>query len=526
MITAALGVGYLILAPSSTDLAAASYRSDLFGRVGFTLWDNSWFAGHHLPAYSVLSPGIGALLSPRLEAAIAMTAAAALFDALIGGRFPPRAVRIAAPWFAFGAGISLLSSRVAFDVGLAIGFASLLAAQRSRPRMAIALALLCPLASPVAGAFLALAGVSWALTGKARVLASAIGVCALAPIGLLALAFPEGGTQPFAENAFYPALFLVVVITLAIPRTRGDRLLAMLRVGGVLYALALIGSYVLSTAVGGNSVRLGALLAGPLAACMFLDAERGRRRGLLLVVLAPFLVYWQAKAPVTDLSTTASDPGVHASYYRPLLDELRGLGIGYGRRPARIEVVPLTDHWESRWMAPAIMLARGWERQLDRYRDHVFYSEVNGSPQPTPGSYRGWLSEQSVSYVALPDARLDNSALTESVLLRSGRLSYLHEIWHSAHWRLFAVEQPTPLVSLPATMSSVGTDSFTLDVPRAGDYTVRIHFTPYWALSGGHGCVSQSSGDWTRVHALGAGELHVEISFSLGRVFSHGPRCD
>src|ERR1019366_2179008 len=36
-ITAVLAVAYLIIAPSSPDLAAASYRSELFARSGFSL---------------------------------------------------------------------------------------------------------------------------------------------------------------------------------------------------------------------------------------------------------------------------------------------------------------------------------------------------------------------------------------------------------------------------------------------------------------------------------------------------------
>ena len=55
----------------------------------------------------------------------------------------------------------------------------------------------------------------------------------------------------------------------------------------------------------------------------------------------------------------------HASYYTPLIGELHSLGIGYGARPARIEVVATVDHWEARWIAPHVMIARGWERQLD-----------------------------------------------------------------------------------------------------------------------------------------------------------------
>ncbi|HEX7609414.1 MAG TPA: hypothetical protein VF380_01965, partial [Solirubrobacteraceae bacterium] len=215
-----------------------------------------------------------------------------------------------------------------------------------------------------------------------------------------------------------------------------------------------------------------------------------------------------------------------ASYYRPLLGELQALGVGYAGTPARVEVVPITDHWEARWVAPHVMIARGWERQLDRYRDPIFYDE---STPLTPARYRAWLSEQSVSYVALPDVPLDYSSISEGRLLRGqlggGLPPYLREVWHSAHWRLFAVAQPRPLVERGGTLTHVSTDSFALAAPRAGAYTVRLHFTPYWALASGRGCLSRAAGDWTQVQARAPGILRVVIAFSVARIFDHGARC-
>ena len=120
-LTALLALGYLIVAPQSPDLAAASYRSHLFSQLGFTLWDNSWYGGHHLPAYSLIAPALGAAIGPALLAALSMVAATALFEIAIDGRFPRRAARAGALFFAVGAGVALLSSRVPFDLGLAIG---------------------------------------------------------------------------------------------------------------------------------------------------------------------------------------------------------------------------------------------------------------------------------------------------------------------------------------------------------------------------------------------------------------------
>jgi hypothetical protein len=516
-IAALLGIVYLILAPQSPDLAAASYRSHLFSQLGFTVWDNSWYGGHHLPAYSLLAPALGALIGPSLVAALSMVAATALFARLVEGPFPARAGRIAAVWFAVGAGIALLSSRVPFDLGLAIGMGALLLAQRGRLIAALAVTVLCSLASPVAGAFLATATLAWALTSERRAWPLGLTIAALAPIGLLTVVFPEGGSQPFVASAFYPALAGVLILIALIPPEQRT-----LRVGAVLYGAALIGSYLLPTAVGGNADRLGALTAGPVAALVLAGTASRWRSRILLVLVAP-LLYWQANAPLTDYVSTVSNPAVRASYYTPLLDELQVLGIGYGRRPARIEVVPTVDHWEARYVAPATMLARGWERQLDGYRNGLFYGSKGSL---TAARYRSWLDAQAISYVALPDASLDYSGKEEARLVSgAGAAGFLREVWSSAHWRLFAVTDPAPLTQPPSSLLALSQDSFSLSAPAPGSYTVRVHFTPYWAVAAGAGCVGQAPGDWTSVRALRAGTLRVVIRFSLARIFEHGARC-
>ena len=557
-ITAALAVVYLILAPHSADLAAATYRSDLFGKVGFTLWDNGWYAGHHLPAYSLFAPALGWLIGPALLAALSMTLAAVLFAALIDGHFPARATRIAAVWFALGAGVSLLSSRVPFDLGLAIGLAALLAGQRGRRVLAVTLAVCCSLASPVAGAFLALATLAWTIGGHfsaggprtvggpflarvdarrgpgasahSRWLPALMTLAALAPIAALELLFPEGGSQPFVPSAFYPGLLgLLIIAVLIDPEQR------VLKIGTLLYIGAYVAAYLLPTAVGANVDRLGALLAGPVAACVL--AGRSRRRRIILLVLAPFLLYWQVNAPLSDFASAISNPAAQASYYTPLLAELRALDIGYSARPARIEVVPTSDHWEAVWVAEHVAIARGWERQLDSYRNGLFYDE---STPLTPTAYHDWLSEQAIAYVALPDAPLDYSGTTEARLLQRAfaprpaaqgstsppaARSYLREAWRSAHWRLFAVLDARPLAESPAVLTQLQSDSFTVRVPRPGRYLVRVHFTPYWTVSDGHGCVGEAPGGWTRLQADRAGSLHVSIDFSLRRVLGGGARC-
>jgi hypothetical protein len=539
LLTTAIALAYVIVAPISSDLAAAGYRSELVSRAGLTLWDSGWYGGHHVLAYSVLAPALGAALSPQLLAGASAVIATALFGVLVQRRYAPRAAYVATLWFALGASVALLANRVPFELGLALALAALVAAtlavrappaagRTGRARaaalgLALALAVLSALASPVAGAFLALAALAWVLAGDARGVGLALAGAALASVALLELAFPEGGTQPFVASAFYPALAAVLVFAMVLPARE-----RVLRAGALLYALAMIGAYAIPSAVGGNADRLGSLLAGPLLACALLvdrpGSEAGTRswRRWALVALAPALLYWQVRAPIADFVSAADDPAAKRSYYAPLLAELQRLGVGYGARPARIEVVPSRDHAEARWVAGRVAIARGWERQLDTSRDALFYT---GARRLSAARYAAWLRANAVSYVALADAPVDYSARAEARLVRE-RPPYLREIWRSSHWHVFAVTAPRPLAQPPAALTRLGPDSFTVRAPHAGSYVVRVRFTPYWALASGRGCVRRARGGWTTVQTRLAGAANVAIEFSLSRVFEHGPRCD
>jgi hypothetical protein len=298
-----------------------------------------------------------------------------------------------------------------------------------------------------------------------------------------------------------------------------------LRVGLVLYALLLVVSEALSTPMGGNAVRLGALFAGPVAALTLLPH---RRRALLLLVLP--LLYWQVSAPVDDFARASGDASVDASYYDGMLAFLRSRPDG----PFRVEI-PFTDnHWESARVAPSFPLARGWERQLDRKLNGLFY---DGRPL-TPARYRRWLDENAVAYVALADAPVDYSAATEAKLVREGALPYLHEVFHDAHWRVFAVDHPAPLASGGgARVTALGADRVELDVPRApATVHLRVRFTPYWKVTEGAGCVvvdrpagvddqDPVADPWTAIQVTRPGRIRLTTRFSLSRVRATGERC-
>jgi hypothetical protein len=463
-IALALGVpltaAYLAVSPPAGDLAAATYRSDLFARVGFAARDTGWYAahGHWLPGYSLLSPALGALLGVRALLALSALVACVLFAMLAERAFDRPGARAAAGSFALGVCVSLLSGRVPYGLGFAMGLAAVLALVHSLPpsragdrtreqarrgtvgaALALALGALAGLASPVAGALLALVAIAaaiGALLARPRTSVhagrfAALAACALAPVLALALAYPDGGYEPFAASAFWPALAGVASIALLLPRgPLPERTWLAARVGAGLYALALIAAYAIRTPMGGNAARLGALLAAPLLAGVLWQRHRP-----LLFALAPALLYWQLATPIRDYAAIADDPSVTASYYAPLRAELRRLDPGAAPGGGRVIVeVPMTKaHWEAAFLAghDGIELARGWERQLDTRYAAIFYR-----PALSASAYRAWLAANRVRYVALPDAPLDRAGSQEGALVARG-LPYMRELWRSEHWRVY-----------------------------------------------------------------------------------------
>lgn len=510
LLTAGISVVYLLAAPPSADLAAQQYRTDLAKRAGLTVWDNAWYAGHHIPGYSLIFPWLGAILTPQVTGALAATAAAALFGGILSRHWPADAAAVAAWWFAAGVAGMLWTGRLTFALGLAFGLAAVALAQRERRVLAPPAALLTAAASPVAALFLALGAVAWLVADAARRVDAAVLLAAsLLPVAFLAVAFPEGGTEPFPPITFWPVVVMLGVLLVVLPREE-----RLLRIGVALYGLACVASYVVDTPMGSNVIRLGALFAGPLLAAALWPARR-----VLLAVLAVPLLYWQFLAPVRDWLRARDDPAVHAVYYQGLLGFLGA--PERGTRPFRVEVPFTRSHWEGRYVAARRPLARGWERQLDIARNGLFY---DGRPL-TAARYRRWLDELGVRYVALPDATLDHSARAEAALIRRG-LPYLRPVWRDAHWRVYEVDGARPIAVGGAQMVRMSSDGFTLQADRPGsDTLVHVHFSPYWGLDGARGCVSRAPGDWTRVRLADAGTARVTARFAPGRILDHGPRC-
>lgn len=502
-LSGALAALYLIWEPMSADLAAQTYRTGLFEREGFTIWNGQWYGGHHTPGYSLLFPPVASLLGLRLAGALSAVAAAALFVPLARHHFGPSAW-LGCLWFAAAASTSLFTGRLAFAFGVPFAIAAMLALQRGRVALAALLAALATLASPVAGVFAALGGAAL-IVGPRRRAGLAVAAAALGPALLLSVLFPEGGVEPFALSAYLFVPLACGAALAIIPREERE-----LRAGVVLYVVGVTLAWILPTPVGGNAARLGALVAGPLAALVLWPDRR-----VLLALLALPLLYWQWVAPVRDIHRAQDDPAVRAGYYAPLLAELRR----QDGPPGRVEVVWTVNHWESAYVAPSFPLARGWERQLDVKYGDLFYEEDLGAE-----SYRRWLDSLAVRWVALPlGTRLDYSSRAEARLVRGG-LPYLREVWRNPDWRLYAVRDPAPLASGPARVTALGAETVTLRASGPGRVRLRVRWTPYWSVVSGSGCVERD-GDWTALTVRRAGEVRLAPRFDPLRAGASGPRC-
>jgi hypothetical protein len=515
---------WLIVDPRTPDLAAQVYREGLFHHLGFAVWDEHWYAGHDLPGYSLLFPPLASLLGLRLTAALSVLVSAALFERLALTVYGPPA-RWSAAWFAAAAVGDIWIGRLTFALGVSFALAAVFALLHKRSFTAGLLAALCAAASPVAGVLLALAGLTLSLHLRPLSGRSSRPMLTLAaPAGVvvtsLALLFPEGGFQPYPILSFAATLLVVLAFLWALPPSQ-----PLLRLGGVVYLLACLLCLVVHTPIGSNIERYAVLLAGPLLLCALAGCgrraggsgpagDRGRSTPAVAVALC-LIAVWVGWGPVRETLAVAGNESTSASYYAPVKRFLAGLPGA----PVRVEVPLTRSHWEVALLAPTVSLARGWEKQLDTRFDRVLLE-----PGLTAAAYDRWLHEQAVAYVALPDTPLDPSSAQEGRLIRRG-LPYLRAAFASRHWRIYAVLAPTPLVSGPGRLTSLGHDSFALRASSPGSFLVRVRYTRYFTLTRGAACVARAPGGWTAVTARAPGTIVVAARFSLGRAFGVVDSC-
>jgi hypothetical protein len=262
-----------------------------------------------------------------------------------------------------------------------------------------------------------------------------------------------------------------------------------------MYGMAGLALFVIPQPMGANLGRLGTAIGGPLAAAVLWP-----RRRLLLGAVAVPLLLWQWIPAVGSVVKDHPDPSQDAVFFAPLVNYLHSQNA----QLSRVEIPPTEDHWESLYGAADLQLARGWERQVDIAENSIFYPPA----QLTSAEYDNWLLANGVSWVAVPNLRLDYSGVSEAALVRAGQ-PYLVPAWHNANWQVWRVAGSPGLTEGPAKLVAVGPDSFTVQVAHPGAVTVRVRYTRYWTPTVGHACITASPEGWTDLAVTRPGKVTV-----------------
>lgn len=491
LLAVVLAVAYLSAPLMGGDLSTQLAHADFARQHPLTPVDLRWFGGSLPFGYSLWVPAVMAYLGARVVGALAAIAATYLTTRLfqrVGARRPLLGGLLAALCQAS----DLAEGRIAFACGTALGLAALLAVLSGHRGRAAICAVLAGAANPVAALLLGLCG-GTAILGRRYRDGVVLLVASAVPVAVTSGIFADGGHQVFdAADALRAGLVSVLVVVVVPRRHR------MIRIGAGLGVLLVIIAYAISTPVGSNATRLSLLFAVPVIAALI---EWGRAATTTLILLAVVV-----QTPVTvGTLIDAGAPATEPAYYTAVLAQIQDRGALTGR----VEIPELNGHWDAVYAARQVPLARGWLRQVDtELNGDVFYDHL-----PTAASYRRFLDANAVEYVAVPDARLTFYGKRETTLIGTN-LPYLTDIWHDAHWTLYAVRQPTPIVAAPGTLISYAADAVRLTAPAGSTVQLNVRWFD-WLSATGAGCIERNGRD-TTVLVRGPGPVVISSGLSGG----------
>jgi hypothetical protein len=485
-----------------TDLNAAQARAGAASLdVGATYWF-SWFGGNVPGRYSLLMPTASHLLGVRVLAVLAVLAIVVLLPYLLHGTERP----VMAVYFAIAAALkNLWSGRMAFCVGTALGVAAALALCRQMPWSAGLLNFVAALVSGLPVVFVLLATSGYILTGQLR----PARIWPFVTLSVAGLALPVllfGNPGPLVFDPWTLIRILIIVgCALAVRPPPPIRYMLLVTVFGCLTL------YLIPTGIGNNMNRFACYVVPP----MIWAVSKNRRRVVACAVL-PAVLYsaWMLGADTYK----AAQPSARSSYSAALVRELETLPQILDHR---VEVIDTPTHRPSMDLAEHFFLARGWESQSDAAANPLMYDGTL-----TAATYRQWLSDLAVGWVAVPDH--PNSANLNEVALIADRLEYLRETWHDDHWTLYAVRDPQPIVSPPATVTSRSPSQLQIAVPGPTTTAIRIRPSPYLQVmptdgSGPTGTIQRIDESSIRVHLPRAGSYRISGRFDLAGLRSRVP---
>jgi hypothetical protein len=502
-VCAVLCLAYLLLPRMGNDLSAQIARADFARDHPLALIDFRWFGGTLPFGYSLWTPFLMAVIGAKITGALAAVGSVAIFSRLLVVAEAPHAL-LGGMTATVSLAANLIEGRTTFAVGVVFGLAAVLALTRrdgtGRP-LAVLLTLIGAAASPVAALFLGLCALTLILTNAVRD-GLLLGVSALLPMFATTVIFADPGRQIFNRETAIEGIAMSLLVAVCVNQRR-------IRVGAVLSAILVLGSFALSSPVGSNSLRLSMLFGLPLLlAYLRMDGQMREWRvpfwiyatavGVLAYFVQPFIL----AGTVGGMGR----PATYSSYYAPLVQAIEERGPVTGR----VEVPEITGHWDAAFLADRLPLARGWLRQVDtKLNGDVFYAELT-----SPDTYRAFLDRSAVQYVAISDSRGTFTGGKEKRLIQTG-LPYLRPVWANEHWTLYEVIDPTPIVDSPGMLISAQSDRILFDVQQAGNVTLRVRPLRLLSLSGpSAGCLQQSDGDAVVVVGAVPGVYTLTSSFS------------
>ena len=480
LLLAVVAVGMCAAGITGVDTAAHVYKQELLNdSLGSLFWDNYWYGG----VYGIIDYGpLFYLLALLVPSAVLVVVAAGCLPLLLhlyltkvyGVRdvLPAAALAVVLCFY-------LANGQAPFLVGLAlmVGGMVLLSRRRRTPAaVAFGAALFCnPLSVLTAGVFLLADLVACAGLRRDYVVTAAWFMPFLFVRVALSLLFrqPAAYFDQFSQIArpLGFALAGAVLVWFSGGRERRHRLTLFL-----VYAAVCLAAWALPSLALGNNVNRFLMVFGLPAVLLV----RGPRLAGMVAVLAVLGVAWlQLETPARHLFSPPVPQAADAAFFRPALTQAARLAD----TDHRLHVVALKKHWESYYFPrEGYAITRGWYRQSDELHNRLFlmndYDETD---------YVEWLRSMGVELVFLPHAPLDFTSEREPAILAGSRSFTVAA--RVPHWTIYRLRDPRPLLvglrgAPDGRVRRLGHREILLDCPVAGDYLLKVSWSPYWQAHG------------------------------------------
>lgn len=290
----------------------------------------------------------------------------------------------------------------------------------------------------------------------------------------------------------------------------------------LVYAVVCLGSFVMPGSPLGNNIgRFFMVFAIPL---LFLLRTTGLRRplphfDLAMIAIVCFAVL-QFSTPYSHFTDHTDLQQTKASFFAPALTAAAQLHD----TDHRIHVVALRRHWEAYYFpAAGYAITRGWYRQADAVHNSLFYTLYG------PDEYVRWLRSMGVRYVFLPSAQVDAWSRREVHILKTSPRFRVVE--RTGSWTIYRLLDDSPLAVPVAGQQGVAQVTamehlaVAVKVSAAGDYLLKVTWSPYWRLEEGSGRLRRGPGRFIVLHAQAPGTYRLRLvpslDVALGQVAGH-----